>query len=166
MARNSFLSNFLTIVFTLFEGKNTHLKSDQTAKSRVSCLARGRGGVPSSLPKRCGRARLGDEGALNRMSRGWLGAGFSAGRNPQGFVSGGGEPLAVAFRCQGCAGARAPAMLRRAPTSPGVGSGVCHRPRPFHTRHPVGNIVIFTPRGLAGLAVPLKCFLWGVYRPF
>lgn len=29
--------------------------------------------------------------------------------------------------------------LRRAPAAPGAGSGACHRPRPFHTKHPVGN---------------------------
>lgn len=29
-----------------------------------------------------------------------------------------------------------------------------------------GKLIIFTPRGLTGVAVPLKCFLRGIYRPF
>lgn len=44
MAWNSFLSNFLTIVFTLFEGKNTHLKVIKRPRAMRLVQRGGRGG--------------------------------------------------------------------------------------------------------------------------
>lgn len=53
MARNSFLSNFLTIVFTLFEGKNIHLKVIKRPEA-TRLVRRGGEGVSFPLPKRGG----------------------------------------------------------------------------------------------------------------
>lgn len=54
MAWNSFLSNFLTIVFTLFEGKNTHLKVIKRPRAMRLVQRGGREGgegVSSCFPK-------------------------------------------------------------------------------------------------------------------
>lgn len=71
MAWNSFLSNFLTIVFTLFEGENTHLKVIKWP--RAMCLVQhgGRGGAGGLLllPKRGGREGLGYKSSSSKGSR-------------------------------------------------------------------------------------------------
>lgn len=80
MARNSFLSNFLTIVFTLFEGKNIHLKVIKRPKAM--CLAgwggegRGEEGVSSPLPKRVGGEGSGNKSSFHKNSRRHFYAGF------------------------------------------------------------------------------------------
>lgn len=61
MAWNSFLSNFLTIVFTLFEGKNTHLKVIKRPRA-MRLVQRGgregRGSPPASQKGWQGGARI------------------------------------------------------------------------------------------------------------
>lgn len=50
MARNSFLSNFLTIVFTLFEGENIHLKVIKWPKAMLLFWREGRRGEERESP--------------------------------------------------------------------------------------------------------------------
>lgn len=71
MAWNSFLSNFLTIVFTLFEGKNTHLKVIKRPRAMHLVQQGGewRGGGLLLLPKRGGGEGLGCKSSSTKNSR-------------------------------------------------------------------------------------------------
>lgn len=70
MAWNSFLSNFLTIVFTLFEGENTHLKVIKWPRAMCLFQCGGREGRGSPLlPKRGGGEGLGYRSSSSKDSR-------------------------------------------------------------------------------------------------
>lgn len=75
MARNSFLSNFLTIVFTLFEGKNMHLKVIKRPKA-MCLVGWGGEGISSPLPKRGSGEGPGNESSFHKNSRRHFYAGF------------------------------------------------------------------------------------------
>lgn len=172
MAWNSFLSNFLTIVFTLFEGENTHLKVIKRPKAMCLVQRGGRRGegVSSCFPK--GVAGRGWDMRVPQVKP-VLGRVLSR----QSL-----DLLVVAVgRLQCLLGTRMhpnphPSVPHQAPAPRDAlpsrcipeqwSSAFATEPGLFTRSTLWGKLIIFTPRSLAGVAVPLKCFLWGIYRPF
>lgn len=172
MAWNSFLSNFLTIVFTLFEGKNTHLKVIK--QPRAMCLFQhgGRGEGLPCFPK--GVAGRGWDTRVPQVKRAEGCFRRVLGRRSRDL------PVVAAGHLQWSLGTRTapchapvcspklvrPARLCQGPASPSWSAAFATEPGLFTQSTLWGKLIIFTPRSLAGVAVPLKCFLWGIYRPF
>lgn len=145
MAWNSFLSNFLTIVFTLFEGKNTHLKVIKQPKAMCLVQRGGRRGegVSSCFPKgvagrgwdtRVPQVKTILGRVLSRQSRDLLVVAVGHLQWPLGTrtvpkpTPQCAPPNSCTPRCS------AKPLHPRA-----VVIGVCHQAWPFHTKHPVGK---------------------------